>query len=297
MENRLTLYVKLVLATIFWGGTFIAGRVAASTLDPLVIAFLRFLTASILLAAFLTIGRESWKKLNWKQFALVLGGGLTGIVAYNMFFFSGLKIIEANRASLIVALNPAAILIVAGLLGMERITSQRITGILIALLGVWVVLSNGRVADIGESLGFGELFILGCVVSWVAYTIIGRILVQEFSPLQFTTYSSVAGCLGLFIPAMMSMRAGVDFRLDAILAILFLGAFGTALAFVWYYDGVKNLGATRAGIFINLVPVWGILLSALLLAEQIQITSIMGGIVILTGVLLTNRKPRPSHLS
>jgi drug/metabolite transporter (DMT)-like permease len=263
----------------------------------LVIAFLRFLTASILLAAFLTIGGESWKKLNWKQFALVLGGGLTGIVAYNIFFFNGLKIIEANRASLIVALNPAAIMIVAGLLGMERITSQRIAGILIALLGVWVVLSNGRVADIGESLGVGEFFILGCVVSWVAYTIIGRIMVQEFSPLQFTTYSSLAGCLGLSIPAMMSMRAGVDFRLDAILAILFLGAFGTAMAFVWYYDGVKNLGPTRAGIFINLVPVWGVLMSAILLAEQITVTSISGGIVILVGVLLTNRKPHPSHLS
>jgi drug/metabolite transporter (DMT)-like permease len=297
MDERCSLYVKLVLATAFWGGTFIAGRVAASTLEPSVIAFLRFLAASILLAAFLTFSRESWTKLNWRQLALVLGGGLTGIVAYNMFFFSGLKIIEANRASLIVALNPAAIMITAGLLGMERMTGQRAAGILVALLGVWIVLSNGRVTDIDGSLGTGEIFILGCVVAWVAYTIIGRTLVQEFSPLQFTTYSSIAGCLGLSIPALMSIRTGVGFRLDAILAILFLGVFGTALAFVWYYDGVKNLGPTRAGIFINLVPVWGVLLSTLLLAERIPVTSILGGMVILVGVLLTNHRLRPAHPS
>jgi drug/metabolite transporter (DMT)-like permease len=207
-----------------------------------------------------------------------------------MFFFSGLRIIEANRASLIVALNPAVIMISASLLGMEKMTSQRTAGILIALLGVWIVLSNGRITDIDGSLGTGEIFILGCVVAWVAYTIIGRTLVEELSPLQFTTYSSIVGCLGLSVPAMMSIRTGLEIQLDAILAILFLGVFGTALAFVWYYDGVKRLGPTRSGIFINLVPVWGVLLSALLLSERIPISSIAGGIVIMAGVLHTNRR-------
>jgi drug/metabolite transporter (DMT)-like permease len=290
MKTNLLLFFKLVLVSAFWGGTFIAGRVATRTMDPIVIAFFRFLVASLLLAIYLGMKDRKCIKPNLRQLMLVLAAGLTGIVSYNLFFLNGLKHIEANRASLIVALSPAAIMVVAGWLGMEKLTGERIVGVLLALFGVSIVLTDGRFADIGTSLDKGELLILGCVLSWVMYTVLGRILVQEFSPLVVTTYSSIAGCLGLTIPAILNMQNGISFNLSAISAVLYLGIFGTTLAFVWYYEGVEKLGLTRAGIFINLVPVWAVLLSALLLSEQIAPMSILGGLVVIMGVLLTNRK-------
>jgi drug/metabolite transporter (DMT)-like permease len=181
-------------------------------------------------------------------------------------------------------------MVVAGWLGMERFTGERIVGVFLALFGVSIVLTDGRFTDIGTSLSKGEYLMLGCVLSWVMYTVLGRILVQEFSPLVVTTYSSIAGCLGLSIPAILSMQNGISYHLIAISAVLYLGIFGTTLAFVWYYEGVKKLGPTRAGIFINLVPVWAVLLSALLLGEHIAPMSLLGGLVVIVGVLLTNRK-------
>lgn len=295
LEHRLGavgLYVKLVLVSLFWGGTFIAGRVATRTMDPITIAFFRFMVASIFLAAFLTTRERNWTKPTRRQWLLIIAASLTGIVSYNLFFFNGLKIIAANRASLIVALNPVVIMLAAGLLGMEKITGQRAVGILIALFGVSIVLTNGNYSDLGSSVGSGELFILGCVGSWVIYTIIGRVLVQELSPLVVTTHASIAGSLGLLIPAGLQMRTNIGFTPGAILAVIFLGIFGTGVAFVWYYEGVQKLGPTRAGIFINLVPGWGVLLAAIVLGETVVLTSLLGGVVIVLGVLLTNQRPR-----
>jgi drug/metabolite transporter (DMT)-like permease len=213
---------------------------------------------------------------------------LTGIAAYNLFFLNGLKLIEANRASLIVALNPVAIMTGGALLGVEKFTRKRFAGVLVALVGVGVVLTEGNFSDFKTTIGRGELLILGCVFSWVIYTLIGRSLVQDLSPLVVTTYSSVAGCMALALMTFVSLREISGFDLRALIAILFLGVFGTTLAFVWYYQGVKTLGPTSAGVFINLVPAWGVALSALLLNEQIVIATLLGGLGIVVGVFLTN---------
>lgn len=290
--SAIGLFVRLTFVSLFWGGTFIAGRVATRTLDPIVIAFFRFLLASIFLVAYSASRQRHQGRPDLRQIGMLAAAGLAGIVAYNLFFFNGLRLIEANRASLIVALNPAAIMFAAGLLGMERLTPVRILGVLLALFGVSLVLTGGDYANLESSFGTGELLILGCVLAWVTYTMLGRALVQEISPLQFTTYSSVVGALGLMIPAVIKMIAGIQLEPAAVLAVIFLGLFGTALAFVWYYEGVQTLGATRAGVFINLVPGWGVLLGALILDEKIATMALVGGAVIVGGVLLTNRRPR-----
>lgn len=296
MKNPASLYIKLILVTLFWGGTFIAGRIASAALAPAVSAFGRFLVASLFLAAVLWSRGRGWPRPSRRQWGLILAGGLTGIVLYNLFFFSGLRLIEANRASLIVALNPIVIMLSAGLLGMERLTGRRILGALIALTGVTVVLTRGDFSSIRGSLGLGEVLIFGCVFSWSAYTLIGRKLVGSLSPLVVTTYSVLAGCAGLFFLAAPNLGQAQGAPLPVWLAIAFLGIFGTGLGFVWYYDGVKAIGAGRAGIFINLVPGWAVLLSALLLGEQIVPATLIGGVVIVAGVTLANLPARQKRL-
>lgn len=293
MKSEPILYIKLILVSVFWGGTFIAGRVATRSMDPLTIAFSRFLVASVFLSFYLTTRDYGWVVPDLRETILLTAAGMTGIVAYNLLFLNGVKLIEANRASLIVALNPALIMVAAGLLGMEKFTRERLLGIPLALFGVSIVLTNGDYSNIAAGLGKGEVLILGCVLSWVTYTILGRVLVQGLSPLVVTTYSSIAGCLGLMIPAALRLRGGIDVDPWAVVAVLFLGIFGTTLAFVWYYEGVQQLGPTRAGVYINLVPGWGVLLSALILGERIVPTSLLGGIIIVGGVLLTNRRRPP----
>lgn len=296
MKNSPVLYLKLVLVSLFWGGTFIAGRLASAELEPALGAFGRFVVASLFLVAVLWGRQRGWPKLRRSQWLLVLAGGLTGIVLYNLFFFSGLRLIEANRASLIVALNPIMIMLSAGLLGMERLTGRRILGALIALAGVSLVLTRGDYSALAGSIGLGEVLIFGCVFSWSAYTLIGRRLVGELSPLVVTTYSVLAGCAGLFLLASPYLGQAAQAPLNVWLAIAYLGVFGTGLGFVWYYDGVKAIGPGRAGVFINLVPGWAVLLSALLLGETIVPATLLGGLVIVAGVTLANLPQRSKQL-
>jgi len=291
------LYLRLVLVTLFWGGTFIAGRIAGETFDPYVTAFGRFLVASLLLLFVLWKREGGLVRLSRYQFFWILAGSLTGIVAYNLLFLRGLQLIEANRASLIIALNPVVIMSAAAVFGMERMTPTRFVGILIALVGVSIVLTQGNLTTIASTIGAGELMLAGCVLSWSAYTLIGRKLLDQMSPLAITTYACLFGCLGLGVLASARLGTVIESGPLALLPIFYLGIFGTVLGFVWYYDGVKEIGPTRSGIFINLVPGWAVLLSALVLGEKIGAATLLGGAVIVAGVMLTNYSGRKAQES
>lgn len=288
MSQKTLLYIKLVLVTLFWGGTFLTGQITSKAISPVLGAFGRYAVASIYLIVMLVLREGKWPRPNWKQALLIAAAAATGIVAYNLFFFSGLKLIPTNRASLIVSLNPIMIMSLASLFGIERINLRQGIGTIVALLGVAVVLTRGDLAEIQASVGPGELFILGCVLSWGLFTLIGRKLMEGMSPLAINTYASIIGGLGLLIPAVKQMPELAGAGWPVWLSIAYLGVFGTGLGFVWYYDGVRDIGPTRTGIFINLVPAWAILLGALFLQEQILPVTLLGGLFIIAGVTITN---------
>ncbi len=285
-------YVKLALTALIWGGTFIAGRLVVQSVEPFSAAFLRFAVASICLILLSQKIEGRLPLLKRNQIVQVILLGLTGVFAYNAFFFLGLKLIAASRAALIVALNPVFITLSSALFFKEKLSYLKLLGIITSLLGAAIVISKGDVLHIlAGNLGWGELFLFGCVFSWVAYTLIGKIAMRELSPLVASTYACIIGAIALFIPALFEglVQDFTQFSLIAWLGILYLGFFGSALGFSWYYEGVMAIGAARASIFINLVPVSAILLGIVLLHEPISLSLILGGSLVLTGVFFTNR--------
>ena len=195
-------YVKLWLTALFWGGAFVAGKHVAQHLGPCTIAFLRFAIASVLLVALTRWKEHRWPRLDRAQVLCVILLGATGIFAYNVMFFKGLRVVEAGRASLIIASCPAFIALASAVFFRERLGAARVAGILLSVMGAVVVISRGRFgwSTIGR-VGPGELFILGCVFSWVAYSLIGKIVMRTLSPLVAVTYSVVAGSVALFVSA------------------------------------------------------------------------------------------------
>jgi drug/metabolite transporter (DMT)-like permease len=284
-------YVSLVFTMLLWGGTFIAGRILADSVAPASAAFLRFVIAS---AAMLIVVQLVEKKLLrppkklWLPLILL---GMTGVFAYNVFFFNGLHHISGGRASLIISCTPLVITIFAAFFLRERLTAVKSCGVLLSLFGAVTVISNGHPGSL-FTIGFGpgEKALIGCVLSWSAYSIIGRSVLRTLSPLSAVCYSSMIGTLFLAIPA---AREGLFSRLSTITSVdwtslAYLGFCGTALGFSLYYQAIKKIGASRAGIFINLVPLFSILLSWLILGESIKPIVLAGGLLILTGVSLTN---------
>lgn len=286
-------YLQLVLAAIFWGGTFVAGRNLAGMVDPAIAAWLRFTCASALLVGWLYLKEGSLPRLSWRQTLAVVLLGMTGVVAYNLFFFEGLKTVEAGRAALIVALNPVVIAILSAWLFGERLRRLQVVGIALSVAGAAIVIGRGDLFALLQSgIGVGELMLLGCVVSWVLYTLIGRRLLRRLSPLVTVSYASLTGTLmlggivawqGGFEPALLG-NAGVWWNIG------YLAVFGTVLAFVWYYHGVHAIGAARAAQFINLVPVSGVFLGLLVLHEPLTASVLSGGSLVVLGLVMTNRR-------
>lgn len=288
-----TTYLRLFLVALFWGGTFIAGRSLAGVVAPVDAAFFRFVFASALLLA-ITAGREGLPRITGRQLLTVIALGATGIFSYNLFFFNGLTLVGASRASLIIALNPVCITLASALIHKEPLPPRRIFGVLLSICGAMIVITRGELQVIfNEGIGKGELLISGCVLSWTLYSIIGKTAMRGLSPLAAVCYSSLAGTLLLFVVSLWqgNLAAAAGYPATAWLSILYLGMFGTVIGFLWYFRGMQLIGPSRAAVFINFVPVNAVLLAALILNEPLTLSLLVGGGLVLTGSYLANSEP------
>ena len=284
-------YIKLLLTAIFWGGTFVAGRSLVQHVGPFSAAFFRFAVATVLLV-FIT-----WKVegklafLRKGQLLPVFLLGLTGVFFYNVFFFKGLKLIEAGRAAIIIANNPIMIALLSAAIFKEKLNGTKITGIVISVVGAILAISKGDLRIILHgNLGWGELYIFLCVASWVTFSLLGKAVMSGLSPLASVTYSALTGTLLLFIPAYSEGLANfIHYSILDWWNIFYLGFFGTVLGFVWFYEGIKKIGPTKAGLFINFVPISAILMAFFFLDEPLTFSLLVGALLVTTGVYLTNR--------
>ncbi len=292
--NTLT-YLKLLLMALFWGGTFIAGRLLVGEVEPFAAAFLRFTIASVVLLVITLRTHKKLPSIQRKQWFPLLILGLSGVFAYNIFFFRGLQLIEAGRAAVIIANNPIVIAIFAAMFFGERLTLLKVIGIVLSVFGAVVVITRGAPTSLLHTgIGTGDLYILGCVGCWAIYSLVGRTAMRDLSPLVSVTYSAVIGALLLFPAACLEgmLHQITDYSLTAWLSLFYLGLCGTVLGFVWYYQGIQRIGSTRAGQFINFVPISAILLSAWLLDEPLTVSLLSGVFLVSSGVYLTNRRTK-----
>ncbi|SDO49393.1 DMT family transporter [Desulforhopalus singaporensis] len=283
--------LSLVFTTFLWGGTFVAGRQLAGSVAPEHAAFLRFVIGSAVLLLLL-LAKEKRLQLPpprlWLPLFLL---GLTGVFAYNVFFFKGLHYISAGRASLFIASTPLVITLLGAALLLEKLTFAKGCGVITSLMGAVIVISNGHPAELFSGIfGPGEFALIGCVISWSAYSLIGRSVLKSMTPLSSVCYSSIIGTLLLLPPAIhtdLFSRVGSLTPRDW-LNLSYLGILGTAVGFSLYYRGIEKIGATRASVFINLVPVFALLLAWVILDESIKPAVLVGGLLVLCGVTIAN---------
>ncbi|SNS14271.1 Permease of the drug/metabolite transporter (DMT) superfamily [Humidesulfovibrio mexicanus] len=308
----LAVYAKLVGSMALWGATWVSGRYVAQVLSPFAAAFLRFLFAStflylLLCRATAQLGGQAGQahggtppdasRTRWPRPPRALLPGLaflgfTGVFLYNALFFSGLARIPAGRAAMIVACVPSAVALYSGLVLRSPTGLVKGLGIALSLAGVSVILSEGNPLSLfTHGADPGDLLILGCVAAWAAYTIAGGRVMRRATPLAAVTWSCVLGCAMLLPAALATGLAGQVLAADWIIwaNMAFLGVGATGLAFTWYYDGILALGAARASVFINLVPVFATALGCALLGEGVGLPLVAGGLMVLGGVALANR--------
>nr|WP_275406313.1 DMT family transporter [Pseudodesulfovibrio sp. JC047] len=282
----------LMTSMMLWGGTWVAGRILVQYIHPMSAAFLRFAFASA------TLVLMCWKtdghipRLTRQQILPVLGLGATGVFTYSYFFFTGLQTTSAGRAALIVACIPVCISVLSAILYKERFGAIRIAGAILSLVGVSVVIADGSpLALLSEGVSRGDFLILGCVASWIAYTLGGRSVTKNLSALASVSWACIFGMV-MLLPVAWTHGLLTDIMktpFEGWVCIVFLGVLATGFAYCWYYEAIAIIGASRAGIFINTVPVFAVIMGYFLLDEPIHLSLALGGIMVLSGVYLTNK--------
>jgi drug/metabolite transporter (DMT)-like permease len=286
------LYLKLTLMAVFWSGVFPAVNIVLKSMGLFTSVFLRFSLAAVILLFLLRWREQRLPRLSPREFVMVLVLGVLGISVYNCLFSYGLLLVEASRAALIVPTNPAFTALFAAILLRERLGGVRAAGVALSVLGALWVLARGDFRTFSSlEFGAGELVLVACIFMWSAYTLLGRVALSSLSPVALTAYVMAFGSVPLAIVAWLehSSLAGVTWQ--GWTALGYLVVFGTVLPFLWFYEGVKALGAARAAQFINLVPPLAVLEAVLLLDESVTPGLLAGMALVAAGLYLTN-KPR-----
>ena len=287
------LYLKLVLMAVFWSGVFPAVNIVVQSMGIFTSVFIRFACAAVILLAVLLVRDRRFPRLTPRESVLVVGLGLLGITVYNVLFTAGLATVEASRAALIVPTNPAFTALFAALILRERLGKARALGIGLCVAGALWVLCRGDPYNFARlDFGPGEALLVGCVFMWSAYTLLGRVALSTLSPLALTALVMAAGAAPLAIPAALEEAPLSQADGRAWLALAYLVLFGTVTPFLWFYEGVKALGAARAAQFINLVPPIALAESVLILGEPLSPALLVGAALVVAGLYLTNRPRR-----
>ncbi len=276
-------------ATTTWGSAFLAGKIAVVSFEPTTVAFLRFFGAMVLLFPIMWVTERNRMKPTKKEWLLFGLLGLTGIAIYNICFFLASKHAPVIKSSLFIAANPVLITILAGLFLKEKITKSHVIGMIIALLGAVIIISEGHIVAMLK-LGFApiDFILVGAVISWALYSVLGRVVLRQYSSLVATTYAVAFGTLFLF-PFALAETSWNDVQqatIGAWGAIAHMSIFVTVISFIMYYQGIKVIGAAKASIFINLMPVSAVIMAIIFLGETFTFAHILGAILVCSGVTI-----------
>lgn len=289
--NPLRIHLQLIGMVILWGASWPWGRVVAQAMPTFIASSLRFFFAIIPLIVWLYMANrfKYAKQLRPNQWVGLFLTALLGIFGYSTFFIWGLKYVPAGQGTVVVASNPVFTMFFAILLFKEKWNRWVVLGMIIAISGSLLAMTKGHPTDFLQHFGFGQMLLLGALVCWVAYTLLARKVLTKIDSLTATTISSTLGFVMLTLAALCTENItdwAIVLQLNGAQWFSLLGlAFGaTVLAYAWYFDGVKHLGAGNASAYIILVPILGILFSAVWLNEQVDFSLIIGGILAVSGL-------------
>ena len=288
-RDRRLAEMGVMLTVAIWSANFVVVKAAIGELGPLTFTAARYVVATVTL--FLLVRWRLGPVRPPARLAVALMAlGMLGFGGYQVLWSIGLTQITAGDSALIIAVSPVLTVLLAGAVGMDRVTTPKVAGALIAFAGVAVVVAAGHELSLGASL-IGDLLTLGAAVLWAIYTVVGTRMLRQVDPLQATAWAVLGGTLfllpfGLF-NVMTSPPAVVS--LPAVVALLYSGALAAAVANVLVFNAIRLIGPARVTVSQFLVPAGAVVLGAIFLAEPVGVAQVVGGAIIVLGVWLTRR--------
>jgi len=284
----------LVCATLFWAGNFMIGKFAFLTnIPPMSLVFFRWSLVWIILVPFTFKEIIKSKEVILKNLPLLLFLALTSVGLFNSFTYLSLVHTQVINASLFNTAIPTIIILLCFLLKIERTNKYQILGLIISTLGILSIITKLNL-EIILSLNFnkGDLIMIGGVISWGLYS---SFLKRKKFTLPLLTLVHVLCTFGLIFifPQFFyefSQGQRIDFNIDLIYILIFLALFPSIGSYYCWAGAVSIIGANRAGIFLSLIPLFSTIMAIYFYNEQFQFFHLIGAILIVLGVFLSNKE-------
>jgi len=287
----LTAFFSLILAMLIWGSSFVALKATLSDTQPYTIMFLRMFIASLCFVLFI----KSFLKYKFtkKDIKLILLLSLFEPALYFIFEVNALRFTSASQAGVIASTMPIITAIFAGILLKELITRKLILGSILSMIGVIILSTNANTTSHATNPLLGNLLELGAMVCAAGYTIVAKHLSSKFSALFITASQSFLGTL-FFLPFALYEynQYGFHTSSNSMLLIVYLGVIVTLGGYGLYNFALTKIDASRAAVFINLIPIFSVILAYLLLGEILNTIQIFASIIILIGVFIAEYQKR-----
>ena len=265
MQRKLLIAFLLILVSFVWAGSFIVVDITTKEMDPIDLGFLRFLVATPLIIL-IAVVRKKPLMLPKKELPWLVVLGLTGVTFLYLFQFLGIHFTNAPTASVLINTNVIFIVILSGLFLHETLTRKRIAGIVLSFIG-------------------GILLLLSAFC-WALYSFVGKRLLKTYDEFVITTYAFGFGTL-FYIPFVIFHLSSVlqQTSLNGWLAVLYLALTCSLFGYLGWYYALKHIDASKAAVFLNLIPLFTILMS-FFLGTSLTWFFLLGAALIVYGVYL-----------
>jgi drug/metabolite transporter (DMT)-like permease len=282
----------LILVTFFWGINFTVAKSAIAEFSPLSFIAFRYGIGAFTLCAILVITREKWriKRRDWGKLILL---GFIGNTVNSLLFITGLSYSTASIAALIGTASPIFVALFNILYGMETLNRFSWIGIGFSCIGITIIIGeNAHWQFAWNQEGFkGNLLLIGTTITWAFYTAFGKPILRRYSTLTVITCTTTIGFI-LLIPFVIPVLLRQNWNLISTkswIGVLYAAIFSAALAHMFWYYAIKQIGSTRTIIYNNLTPIIGVLTATIYLGERLTLVEILGAVLVVGGIYLVRK--------
>lgn len=285
-------HLMLAGTSLFWSGNWVLGRAMREDLSPITLNFWRWALASMILLAL--AGPELWRQRRAlaQSWLILLALAATGVAGYHALVYFSLSKTTAINALLLLTFMPVVIAATSRVVLGERIAAMQAIGMAISACGAIVLVGQGSLATlVAFSFNEGDLWMLLSMPIWAAYSVLLRWRPQSLSGLGLVAALALTGTLLLapFYAFEFSRHGLFPLTIGSLTTITYLALFPSVLAYIFFNSGIAVVGASRAGLFVHLMPVFGIILSMVFLGERPQTYHLVGIALVFCGLFVSTR--------
>lgn len=281
----------MLIITILWGYAWVVMKASLDYMGPFTFTAFRFGVGSATLLFIVLILKLGLPPKKYVKHLILVG--LLQTAAVFLLVMYGLMFVDAGKSSVLLYSMPIWSSILAVRFLGEKLAPKQIFGLFLGLIGLLTILGWDILIGQTSQMIFGEFLMIVAAIVWAISNIYFRLHLNELPKVQSSAYQMIFGTLGIFIATLlMEWGEPIQFNVTSIYYILFAGVLASALCFTLWYKVLSSIDMATATIATMLVPIFGVILSAIILDEEISVSIIVGSSLIIFGIIITQQKEK-----